>query len=177
MGSLSTLPQWYAGYTRPRNEKVVAAQLSRLGIEHYLPLVKTLKQWSDRKQKVEVPLFNSYIFVKADTTRYYEALNVPGMVKFIHFEGKAATLSDAAIEEIRQIATSGYHVSETDDFIEPGQPVRVIQGPLKGFSGEMVQHKGKEIVIIRIQGLNRILTVELPLACLAGMPEELKKSA
>lgn len=167
MGSINTGEHWYAGYTRPRSEKAVAAQLAKLGIEHYLPLVKTLRQWSDRKKKVEVPLFSSYIFVKTDYMGYYKALNVPGMVKFIHFEGKAATLSDKAIEDIHRIVQSGYAVEETEQSFEPGEAIRVIQGPLKGMTGEMVKFKGKSVVLIHLDDIKQSLTVEIPAVCLA----------
>jgi transcription antitermination factor NusG len=55
--------RWYAVWTRSRQEKVVAAMLSALGVQHYLPLKSELRQWSDRKQMVEAPLFSGYLFV------------------------------------------------------------------------------------------------------------------
>jgi hypothetical protein len=48
--------EWFALYTKPRNEKKVTETLAALGIEVYCPLVTTIKQWSDRKKKVESPL-------------------------------------------------------------------------------------------------------------------------
>ncbi|MEO6221006.1 MAG: transcription termination/antitermination NusG family protein, partial [Ginsengibacter sp.] len=48
---------WYVVYTRPRWEKKIAENLLRLGIEHYCPLNKVTRQWSDRKKKVLEPLF------------------------------------------------------------------------------------------------------------------------
>ena len=55
--------EWYAIYTKPRNEKKVAENLAAIGIESYCPIVTTLKQWSDRKKMVETPLIPSYVFV------------------------------------------------------------------------------------------------------------------
>ena len=45
--------KWYAVYTRPRFEKQVLKGLLDQGIEGYLPLIKTMRQWSDRKKMVE----------------------------------------------------------------------------------------------------------------------------
>ena len=69
--------KWYALYTRSRSEKKVLIELQYAQIEAYLPLVTRLKMWSDRKKKVEEPLFRSYIFVYIDEREYFTALNVP----------------------------------------------------------------------------------------------------
>jgi len=58
--------KWYVVYTTPRGEKKANHRLEEKGIETYLPLRKTIRQWSDRKKKIEVPLFTSYLFVYVD---------------------------------------------------------------------------------------------------------------
>lgn len=55
--------QWFVFYTKSRQEKKVRDLLLKSGYEVFLPMHKVMRQWSDRKKKVEVPLFNSYIFV------------------------------------------------------------------------------------------------------------------
>jgi len=55
---------WYVLYTKPKWEKRAAEQLSKFGINCYCPMIKKVQQWSDRKKKVEVPLFNHYLFVQ-----------------------------------------------------------------------------------------------------------------
>ena len=55
---------WYVLYTKSRQEKKVAESLQAIGIEAFCPLVTVVKQWSDRKKKVQLPLINSYIFSK-----------------------------------------------------------------------------------------------------------------
>ena len=78
--------KWYALYTKPRAEKKVSSELDFRGFENFLPLQTTIKQWSDRKKKVEIPLFNSYIFVRIDLEKYYyKILEIPGIVKFVKF--------------------------------------------------------------------------------------------
>ncbi|MCA1919895.1 MAG: antitermination protein NusG, partial [Flavobacterium piscis] len=61
---------WYVIYTKPKWEKRVADQLTQLGVNCYCPLIKTTKQYSDRKKTLEVPLFSNYVFVQlADKDR------------------------------------------------------------------------------------------------------------
>ena len=57
---------WYVLYTKSRNEKLVAERLKEIGIETYCPVLKKVKQWSDRKKVVEEPLFKSYVFVRLE---------------------------------------------------------------------------------------------------------------
>ena len=60
-GSVSDC-SWYAVQTLSRHEKVVRDQLKKRNVEHFLPTIKRLSQWTDRKKEVEVPLFTGYCF-------------------------------------------------------------------------------------------------------------------
>ena len=53
---------WYAIYTNSRAEKKVEERLIKEGFEAYCPTYTTVKQCSDRKKKVILPLIPSYIF-------------------------------------------------------------------------------------------------------------------
>jgi transcription antitermination factor NusG len=57
---------WYVMYTKPRHEKQVTRQLELLEINSYLPTIKTLRKWADRKKYVVMPLFPSYVFVNLE---------------------------------------------------------------------------------------------------------------
>ncbi|MBT6356477.1 MAG: antitermination protein NusG, partial [Chloroflexi bacterium] len=43
--------QWYAIYVKSRHEKVIFSELRKKGIESSLPLMTTIRQWSDRRKK------------------------------------------------------------------------------------------------------------------------------
>ena len=45
---------WYALYVKPRSEKKVATRLTNLGFEVCVPTQQVMRQWSDRKKKVEI---------------------------------------------------------------------------------------------------------------------------
>src|SRR5215470_6707011 len=61
--------RWYALHTRSRHERVVAQRLQERGLETYLPTVREVHRWSDRKKKVEVPLFSCYVFLHCGLTQ------------------------------------------------------------------------------------------------------------
>src|SRR5579864_713196 len=77
--------QWFAVQVRARHEKKISSTLQLKGFETYLPLVSRLHQWSDRKMKVELPLFPCYVFVRVDSvenvvTALYESNGFLGIV-------------------------------------------------------------------------------------------------
>ena len=125
-------PNWYAVYTRPRFEKRVMKGLQDQGIDAYLPLIKTLRQWSDRKKLVEVPLFSSYVFVNIDRRFYDQVLQIHGAVKYITFEGKAATIPNDQIDILRIIVNSNEKVETHWGTRRKGDKVMVTAGSLKG---------------------------------------------
>jgi len=94
---------WYVIYTKPKWEKKVADKLNQIGIECYCPLIIQMKQWSDRKKKVEVPLFNSYVFVQLADIDRNSVFQVAGVVRYLFWLGKPAIVRD---EEINSIKTS-----------------------------------------------------------------------
>lgn len=97
------MKNWYVVYTKPKWEKKVAEKLNEIGIECYCPLIIQIKQWSDRKKKVEVPLFNSYVFVQLEDTDRNSVFQISGVVRYLFWLGKPAIVRD---EEINIIKTS-----------------------------------------------------------------------
>ncbi len=153
---------WYAVYVKSRTEKKVAIELMYENIDYYLPLVKRLKQWSDRKKWVEEPLFRSYVFVYIEHIDYYKVLQVQGAVKYISFEGTAVPIPEAQINAIR------YYLEETDpennnitDW-KKGEKVEVISGSMTGLSGELIEVHGKHKVKVEIESVGSTLLIHIP---------------
>lgn len=154
--------QWYVMYTKSRSEKKVADRLEEKGIEAYLPIVEELRQWSDRKKKVQKALFNGYVFVKISRKDLWEALQVPGAVKFVNFSGEHAVVRDEEISTIKRILETGIAVEADSSNIDPGQEVKILGGPLEGVQGECVQKGNKDYFIVRIPGIHQNLLVNIP---------------
>lgn len=94
---------WYVVYTKPKWEKKVADKLSQIGVECYCPMITQIKQWSDRKKKIEVPLFNSYVFVQLSDSDRNSVFQIAGVIRYLFWLGKPAIVRD---EEIKIIKTS-----------------------------------------------------------------------
>jgi transcription antitermination factor NusG len=155
--------KWYLLYTKPRYEKKVNHELQLLGFETYLPLNRTLKQWSDRKKWVEEPLFKSYIFINTSISYYYDILNVNGIVKFVNFEKLPVVVNKKDIDFIRKMLGSDIPFEVTNELIEVGNNVEIISGPMIGIKGQIVEYRSKKQVMVKFNSIPQNVVLSLPL--------------
>lgn len=153
---------WYAVYVKSRTEKKVALELTHNGIKNYLPMVKRLKQWSDRKKWVEEPLFRSYIFVHIDENQHYNVLQSMGVVKYISFDGKAVPIPQAQIEAIKYYLEESDPENINDSNWKLGKKVEVISGSMTGLLGNLVEVHGKHKVKVEIEAVGSSLIIYIP---------------
>jgi len=158
--------KWYAAYTKPRAEKQTYERLLENSIEAYLPLKKTLRQWSDRKKLIEVPLLPSYIFVKTSPKFFPLVYSTYGIVRFISFEGQPVSIPERQINILRLLIDSDTEVEVTTENFAKGDNVKVISGALAGITGELIQTGSNSRFIIRIDKLDQNLILKIPKAFL-----------
>ncbi len=164
-----TNKKWFAVYTQPRAEKKAAERLAQGGIEHYLPLFKTLKKWSDRKKWVEEPLFKSYLFVNIVEAEYYKVLNIQGIVRYITFSGKAVPVPKNDLDIIRKLLIEYPDELEAVDNLEAGTPIEIIAGPMMGVTGELVDYRGEKRASIRVGYINQSILISIPSSFLSPL--------
>lgn len=152
---------WYAVYTNSRAEKRVHERLLEQGVESFLPLQKTLRQWSDRKKLVERPLISSYVFVKIIQREYFTVRKTEGVVKFIMIQGKPVPIPEEQIDNLRILCGSDAEVEVSTDVYEKGDMVEVTVGSLTGLRGELIRVGRKHKVVIRVIQPGMNLTVDI----------------
>ncbi len=153
--------KWFAIYVKSRSEKKVLKLLEDIGIESFLPLITRVKQWSDRKKKVEEPLFRSYLFVNISLCDYYTVLNINGVVKFITFEKKPVPVPDNQIIAIKEyLNDTELHSLEYEDFKE-GELVKIKSGQMKDLVGRFIKINGKHRVIIDIEVVGQSIPINI----------------
>ncbi|HYQ56930.1 MAG TPA: UpxY family transcription antiterminator [Draconibacterium sp.] len=164
---------WYAIYTKTNFEKRIKEQLEQQKIACYLPVQKSLKQWSDRKKWIEEPLFKSYIFVKVSNVEFFDVLNIPGVFNYVCFGGKPQTIPEYEIENIRIfVERGGQEVYLTQEKIAKGTKVLIQHGPLKGVIGEVVQISGHSRILIRVETLGYCLSLNVSKGMIKDLTNE-----
>ncbi len=154
--------KWHAAYLKYRNELKVYELLKSKGIECYLPLRLSKRIWSDRVKIIKEPLFSGYIFVKVNTSEYYEVLFTDGVLRYVSFENKPAVIRDCQIDSLKLFLENVNEKIEISTArIHKGCFVKIINGPLKNSIGEVVEMKGKQCLLLRFEPLGYNIHVDL----------------
>jgi transcription antitermination factor NusG len=149
---------WYAIYTKPRNEKKVADSLNAMGIEAYCPVVTTLKQWSDRKKKVTAPVLPSYVFVCLDAAQRNIVFQVAGVVRYVFWLGQPAIIRAIEIETLKKYLSDDY-TAVVQTTLQRGDTLVVPAGPFKGQEGIVKSMTNSKIQLV-LESLGILLTLE-----------------
>lgn len=158
---------WYAIFTKPRSEKKVFQRMQDNEIEAFLPLVKTVRQWSDRKKTLEVPLIPSYIFVYLPENELYRTLPIQGTVSVLKHLGKPAKIREVEIENLRILSNnSDSHNIEHGISVSRGDDVEVTNGPFMGLIASCVNEGKNHRVVVNIDSLGSSFNVNIPLSFL-----------
>lgn len=165
---------WRAVYVSSRQEKKVNNLLSERGIETYLPLIKTLRQWSDRKKMVEFPMFKGYLFVRINDNQIDVVKNTIGVVNFVKIEGRLGLVRENEINNIKQIISSGYliEVSRESKLLSEGDKVKINYGPLKNLVGIVIRELDKKLFELVLESVGFHLRVSLPDGVLQKVHED-----
>lgn len=150
---------WYVIYTKPKWEKKVAERLTEIGIECYCPLIIKIKQWSDRKKKVEMPLFNSYVFVKLLDNERNSVFEIAGVVRYLFWLGKPAVVRD---EEINIIKNSLKSPNIADASVLPfhvGDKIKLESGAFNN-QNAIVQEVSNTHYILILESLGCVLKIK-----------------
>ena len=152
---------WYAIYVRSRHEKSIHSELQKKGIESSLPLTIVTRQWSDRRKKVEVPLFCGYVFVKIDIkNEKLPVLTTNGVVKFVMFNNVTVPIPEDQMYWLQKLIASDLLLSQEQDF-PIGTEIDVMFGPLKGLRGWVKQKNSETRLVVWFDAIMQGVSVEI----------------
>jgi len=155
-------PSWYAIQTRPRHERRVHEGLRSLGFWTFLPMVEQVHQWSDRRKKVQVPLFSRYLFIRSlyKPEVHQAVIKLPGVNGFVGVGRQALPIPDSEIANVQLLLSRQIPV-ELHPFLKVGQRVRCRGGALDGLEGILVSKKKDHSVVVSIELLQRSVSVHI----------------
>jgi transcriptional antiterminator NusG len=154
---------WYAIYVKSRHEFVSCGELTRKGIDTFLPSVRKMSQWKDRKKNIQVALFPGYLFVRVvdNPEAYLAVLRTKGVVTFISLDKAGPT--PVTSEEIFSLKTMIESGRELDIYphLKEGARIRVRKGPLTGAEGLLFKKDNHSIFVVNIDILGRSVGLKL----------------
>jgi transcription antitermination factor NusG len=158
---------WYAIFTKPRAEKKVLERMEMEEIEAFLPLIKTVRQWSDRKKTLMLPLIPSYVFVNMLEKDLFKTLPIHGTVNVLKHLGKPAKIREVEIDNLRILSSnSDSNEISTCVNIVKGDAIEVTNGPFMGLVATCLQEGNNHRVVVKIDSLGSCFNVNIPLSFL-----------
>jgi transcriptional antiterminator RfaH len=166
MGTIKKNRNWYALYVNVRHEKKIARLMNERGIECYVPLIKKMSQWSDRKKMVEMPLIAGYVFICIPSEEMDKPRFVNGVVNFVRFNGAPAVIRSAEMEGLKYFVENGFELDESPAEIEVGDKVIYKLENFKSFVGEIEKFQGNNYAIITFEGVAKNYKVKAAIKAL-----------
>jgi transcription antitermination factor NusG len=153
---------WYAVHTLARHEKRIAAQFEEKRVCTFLPLLRQIHRWSDRRVKVDVPMFSCYAFVRIVHTveERLKVLRTPGVLGFVGCERQGTPIPDEQIESLRT-AISENIPCFPHAFISAGRRVRIRGGSLEGVEGILERQGGDQSLVVSVELLHRSISIRV----------------
>ena len=149
--------RWIAALVQSCLEKKVGERLDKLGVENYIPTQTVIRQWSDRKKKMERVVIPMIVFIHTDEMTERRLRMQTYIRKILSYPGqwKAAVIPDAQIDRLKfMLRHAESSVELLGQTLQVGEAIRVARGPLKGLEGEICQvQPDKPMVAIRIDCL------------------------
>ena len=148
---------WFVIYTKSRQEKKVALELEKMGITVYCPMINQIRQWSDRKKKIEVPLISSYVFVQVKERDREAVFEVPGIVRYVYWLEKPAIVRDEEIA-VMKAWLSTQAVEAKVEGLRRCDRMKVSSGVFEGKEG-FVEEISKNRVLLLLPDLGMKITL------------------
>ena len=156
---------WYAIYVKSRHEQCVHSELQEKGIKSSLPLKTVYRQWSDRKKKIQLPLFRGYVFVKINIQKErLDVLKVDGVVKFITFGGRFITIPEEQMDWLYRLLPES-SIEYVQEF-PAGFDVEVTYGPFKGLCGKVKQKNSVAHLVVWFDAVMQGVSIKIDSAYL-----------
>lgn len=151
--------RWCAFYTLSRQEKELMRKLEAASVPFYGPLIpRRLRSPGGRVRWSHVPLFPGYVFAPVDDEQRRIALATNTIARWIPVVDEAMLVGDLRLVKL---LIDAERPLTPEARLEPGDPVRVRSGPLRGLEGAVIRRRGTERLLIAVRFLNQGASIEL----------------
>jgi len=151
---------WFAIRTKSNREFNVSDALAGKGYEVLFPRYTiNPRPWARETAHITKPLFPGYLFCRFDPSVRLPILTIPGVLNVVSNGKIPVPLEDREIDSVKVLVSSRLPV-HPHNYLQPGDLVRIAQGPLAGAEGSIVHTDCKKL-IVSITLLQRSVAVEV----------------
>jgi transcriptional antiterminator NusG len=155
--------EWFALYVKSRHEFITDSELRKKGLETFLPSVKKLRHWKDRKKLIDFPLFPGYLFINIypNPEEFINVLKTRGVVTLVSLgSGHPTSVPPEEISSLKLLIESGKEL-DIYPYLREGMWARVRRGPLEGAEGILKKKEDQYMFLINIKILGRSVSVKI----------------
>ncbi len=149
---------WRVAHTKSRNEKALAWQMKRTGIQYFLPMSWKVQKKRARTTRSLLPLFTGYVFFCGGENSRLEVLKTNRVANIIEVKDQQKLVED--LTPIELLLRKGASL-EPHKYIKAGQKCRVIAGPLMGAEGIVSKSSRNTRLILQVDMLGQATSVEI----------------
>jgi transcription antitermination factor NusG len=153
--------RWFAVRTRYKDEKMAFKQLQLNGISAYLPIKKLARRYGRKLRHVELPLINSFVFVKIFKNQYHLVLQTQYTTGFLKFGNNLLSIPENEIQLIKRLLHEDIDLEVVPISLEKGDIVEVVTGPLLGLRGRLLHSQGKGKMLVDLNNFGHALQITI----------------
>ena len=150
--------RWHVLHTKSRQEKILSADLTAMGLFHYLPLVRQIRHYGRHKTMVEIPLFAGYLFLRATLDAAYQADRTHRVAHIIRVPNQQQLQRE--LVNLHLALESGNELTPFP-FLKNGVRAEVKSGPLRGLQGVIENRANAGRLILQVEMLGRAVSLEI----------------
>lgn len=150
--------QWWAVYTKSRQEKALARQLVGHRVPFYLPLIPKDNIIRGRRVRSQLPLFSGYLFLYGSEQERVTTLTTNRVSRILPVLDQDRLRRE--LMNVHCLIGSNAPLS-LETRLMPGDPVRIKTGALRGLEGTVVKRHGKIRLLVAVTYLQQGVSIEI----------------
>ncbi|MBK1727459.1 transcription/translation regulatory transformer protein RfaH [Halorhodospira neutriphila] len=153
---------WYLIHSKPRQEEKARWNLDQQGFRCYLPYIRVRRRRRGRYETLVEPMFPRYLFIRlaAGEEDWSPIRSTLGVSRLVRFGTWPARVPDELVAAIRE-RTEGGCCDLCPEPLQPGERVRVLDGPFHGYEGLFRTQRSDERVMILLDLAGQHTTLTL----------------
>jgi transcription antitermination factor NusG len=125
---------WWVLKVKTGHELKAVSDLESFGVQSYTPIIEVVRNWSDRKRKIQTPLMPRYVFVKLTPSEERIVFGCKSVLGYMHIHGLRAKVWPKEIKKLQQYCNNIHYASQTDRGTH-------IKAPVLGVGAEVINVK------------------------------------
>jgi transcription antitermination factor NusG len=141
---------------------MIFCALEGKNITTLLPLYSAVREWSDRRKVIQLPLFPGYVFVRIGSTSHARGsvLQTNGVIGFVGARGMGTPIPDEEIVAVQNVLKRDLTFAP-HPYLRTGQRVCIRGGSLEGLKGVLTAVNRDQSLVVSVELIQRSIAIRV----------------